>query len=186
MLQIHAKTAFENMSVDDIQKWIILNYERLIGSAVFTKNKSLTSKIVSCVESWKCKNKCFIPSHTASVIEYNNDIYMFDMKPLRASVRPLADYLSDTQDDYVLILRDFKLDTRMFSINIAEHINEFYPFISALGSAFNKRQTKWSRHCSEMHLRELQKQGILTHLNPEITPDELFHELSRKDALYSI
>lgn len=186
MLQIHAKTAFENMSVDDIQKWIILNYERLIGSAVFTKNKSLTSKIVSHVESWKCKNKCFIPSHTASVIEYNNDIYMFDMKPLRASVRPLADYLSDTQDDYVLILRDFKLDIRMFSINIAEHINEFYPFISALGSAFNKRQTKWSRHCSEMHLRELQKQGILTHLNPEITPDELFHELSRKDALYSI
>ena len=105
------------------------------------------------------------------------------MKPLRASVKPLADYLSETQDDYVLILRNFELDTRMFSINIAEHINEFYPFMSALRSVLNKRQTKWSRHCSELHLRELQKQGILTHLNPEITPDELFHELSRKDAL---
>lgn len=183
MLQMHANTSFKNMNADEIQKWIIFNYDRLIGSAVFTKNKSLTSKIVRHVESWKCKNKCFIPSHTASVIEYNNDIYMFDMKPLRASVKPLADYLSETQDDYVLILRNFELDTRMFSINIAEHINEFYPFMSALRSVLNKRQTKWSRHCSELHLRELQKQGILTHLNPEITPDELFHELSRKDAL---
>lgn len=39
------------------------------------------------------------------------------MKPLLASVRPLADYLSDTEDDYVLVLHNFKLDTRMFSVN---------------------------------------------------------------------
>lgn len=177
MVQIHFESAFKGMTEDELQKWLKLNRERLIGSAIFTKNNSLTSKIVRWAEGWKCKDKAFIPSHTGSIIEYKNDLYLFDMKPLRASVQPLAKYILETNDDFALILRDFKIDTRMFSLNIAYHIGEFYPYLSAIRSVFTKRQTKWVRHCSELHLRELQIQGLYTELNPEITPDELYHAL---------
>lgn len=185
MTQMHFNTSFEGMPIEDLNKWIGFNRERLIGSAIFTKNKSLTSKVVSWAEKWKCKNECFVPSHTGSIIEYNGEIYIFDMKPLKARVQQLNEYLLNSKDDYVLVLRDFALDTRMFSINIAEHIGEFYPYMSAVRSVFTKRQSKWRRHCSELHLRELQKQGVLTELNPEITPDELLHIMVDKNANHS-
>lgn len=182
MLKIHFNTAFEDMPPNVIKSWIDVEREKLIGSAIFTKNNSITSKIVRWAEGWKCKDKEFIPSHTGSIIEYKNDIYIFDMKPMRASVQPLYEYLTKTKDEFALILRDFDIDTRMFSLNISEHIGEFYPYLSALRSVFTKRETKWVRHCSELHLRELQKQGILTELNPEITPDELYHELVKEGS----
>ena len=170
------------MSIKNIDTWISFNYERLIGSAVFTKNKSITSKLVCWAEKWRCKDKCFVPSHTGSIIEYNSSLYIFDMKPLKARIQSLNEYLLNTKEDFALVLRDFMLDTKMFSINIAEHIGEFYPYMSAVRSVFTKRQSKWRRHCSELHLRELQKQGILTELNPEITPDELLHAMVNKNA----
>lgn len=180
-MQIHFNTAFENMSREAIEKWISFNRSQLIGSAVFTKNNSLTSKLVRWAESWKCKDKTFIPSHTGSIIEKDGQICLFDMKPPRAAVQLLADYICNTKDDYCLIMRNFQIDTRMFSLNIAYHIGEFYPYLSAVRSVITKRQTKWVRHCSELHLRELQKQGILTKLNPEITPDELYHALIEEE-----
>ena len=81
----------------------------------------------------------------------------------------------NTEDDFKLILRNFDLDTKMFSLNIAEHIGDFYPFMSAIRSIGTKRQSKWRTHCSELHLRELQKQGLFKGVNAEITPDELLH-----------
>lgn len=186
MVQTHFKSAFENMSIEEIDKWISFNRERLIGSAVFTKNKSVTSKIVCWAEKWRCKDVCFVPSHTGSIIDYNDVLHIFDMKPLKAKIQPLAKFLKETKDEYALVLRDFRLDTRMFSINIVEHIGEFYPYMSAVRSVFTKRQSKWRRHCSELHLRELQKQGILTELNPEITPDELFHELKNSYKFHAM
>lgn len=178
MTRIHFNTAFQSLSVERFDLWLDLNKERLIGSAVFTKNNSLTSKIVRWAESLKNKDKDFIPSHTASIIKYNGELWLFDMKPLKAKIQPLSDYLLNTNDEFAIVLRDFALDTAMFSINIAEHIGEFYPFISAIRSVFTKRESKWRRHCSELHLRELQKQGILKGIDPEITPDELFQVMS--------
>lgn len=178
MTQTHFNSAFKDMLIEDIDKWISFNYERLIGSAVFTKNKSVTSKLVCWAEKWRCKDNGFVPSHTGSIIEYENKLYIFDMKPLKARIQPLNEYLLNTKEEFALVLRNFMLDTKMFSINIAEHIGEFYPYMSAVRSVFTKRQSKWRRHCSELHLRELQKQGLFTELNPEITPDELFHELT--------
>lgn len=179
MSKVHFNTIFADMNPQVIKSWLEIEHNNLIGSAIFTQNNSFTSKIVRWAEGWKCKEGGFIPSHTGSIIEYDKKLFIFDMKPMRASIQPLFDYLVNAQDTYALILRDFELDTRMFSINVAEHIGEFYPFMSAIRSVFTKRETKWVRHCSELHLRELQKQGILTTLNPEITPDELFHELSK-------
>lgn len=171
------KDYFKKMSFDEIEKWIDENKKQLIGSAIFTKNKSITSKIVQWAESWKCKNDDFKPSHTGSIIKKDNDIYIFDMKPPKSSIQLLSYYLLFTKDDYLLVMRDFKLNTKMFSANISYHIGEFYPYLSAIRSVFTKRRTKYVRHCSEMHLTELQKQGLFTNINPEITPDELLHLL---------
>lgn len=171
------KEYFKNMSLDEVIGWIDEIKKELIGSAIFTKNNSLTSKLVRWAESWKCKDNDFKPSHTGSIIKKDGRIYIFDMKPPKSSIQPLAEYLLFTKDDYLLVIRNFKLNTKMFSANISYHIGEFYPYLSALRSVFTKRRTKYVRHCSEMHLTELQKQGLFTDINPEITPDELFHLL---------
>lgn len=179
MVQYHNKTAFKGMTFLQIQEWISLYQDRLVGSAIFTKNNTLGSKLVRWGETHLfakvCKHGGFVPSHTGSIIYYENDIYIFDMKPPRASVQPLAEYLFSTDEDYVLVLRDFPLDTRMFSLNCIDHIGESYPYLSALRSVFTKRESKFRRHCSEFHLRQLQRQDVLKELNPEITPDELYH-----------
>ena len=173
-MQQYNNIYFKEISLKEINNFILSNYEQLIGSAVFTKNNSLTSKIVSWIEGLKQKNKDFIPSHTGSIIEYNRTLYLFDMKPPRATMQPLSNYLLKTNDEFELVMRKFDLDTKMFSLNIAYHDKEFYPYLSALRSVLTKRNTKWVRHCSELHFRELQKQGLYLDINPEITPKELY------------
>lgn len=176
MLRIFGNEFFDVLTIDEKKQWIKNHYNQLIGSAIFTKNNSITSKVVRWAENWGEKDKDkFTPSHTGSIIEYNNDIYIFDMKPLRASVQPLIDYLCNTKDEYRIVLRNFELDTFMFSKNIAYHIGQWYPYMSAIRSVFTKRSSKWQTHCSELHAVELQKQNIYLSINPEITPDELYY-----------
>lgn len=181
MVQIHYKTAFKDVTPEQLNGWIKLNYEQFIGSAIFTKQNTWTSKLVQWGEKHlfaKCNNhECFTPSHTGSIIDYKGELYIFDMKPPKATVQPLAKYLLETKEDYILVLRDFDLDTKMFSLNLADRIGESYPYLSALRSVFTKRQTKKNNHCSEVHARELEKQGIHLGINPECTPDELLHAL---------
>lgn len=183
MTQIHYKSALQDISEDDLEKWLSFNKTRLIGSAIFTCQDSLTSKLVRWGERHLFAKPeevtKFVPSHTGSIIEYMGELHIFDMKPLRASVQPLKDYLLYTDEDYCLVLRDFPIDTVMFSLNLQFHIGDWYPYMSALRSVFTKRQSKYANHCSEMHLRELQKQGLYKELNPEITPDELFQVLKK-------
>lgn len=185
MPQVQTKANIQACTSAVLDKWIEFNYNNLIGSAIFTKQNTLTSKLVRWGEKHlfaKCKDRdCFTPSHTGSIIEYNNSLYIFDMKPPRASIQRLEDYLLNTKEDYILVMRDFPLNEEMFSKNLAYHIGEFYAYLSALRSVFTKRSTKWVRHCSEMHLRELQMQGLFKDVNPEITPDELFHLLKGDD-----
>ncbi len=180
MIKLYNDNKFCNMSLSDFLNFIDINKDKLIGSAVFTKNNSITSKIVSLFESVKCKDKSFVPSHTGSIVEYENNLYVFNMKPLKANKTLLKDYVRTTNDDFIIVLKDFKLDNYMFSQNILEHEGEFYPYFSAARSVFSKRNSKWRRHCSELHLRELQKQGIMSNINPEITPDELFHIMTNE------
>lgn len=165
-----------NMPREEFYLWIHKNYETLIGSAIFTRSKSFTSKLVSWAQKVHDKTKePFIPSHTASIIEQDGMLYCFDMKPPRASVTALTRYLLSTDDDYILVLRDFPLDTFMFSKNISYHIGEFYAYFSALRSVFTKRQTKWVTHCSELHARQIGLQGYQfpKDFNYECTPNEL-------------
>jgi hypothetical protein len=173
-MQEFTKTDFKNMEREAFYIWVYEHKEQLIGSAVFTKNNKLGSKLVSWAQKIHDKSKEeFIPSHTASIIEKDGDLYLFDMKPPKASIQPLTRYLLATDDDYVLMLRNFPLDTFMFSQNMIYHIGEFYAYLSALRSVLTKRDTKFVNHCSELHFRELQKQGLYPNINPEITPNEL-------------
>lgn len=179
MSKVHFKSAFNGISEKDLNTWVMLYRKRLIGSAVFTANNSITSKIVSWAESWGGKKAEFVPSHTGSIVEKDGTLYIFNMCPPKAYIQPLTNYILNTKDNYAIVIRDFSLSTKMFSANILYHLGEFYPYLSALRSVFTKRKSKWRNHCSELHLIELQKQGHFKDLNPEITPLELFEVLTK-------
>ena len=178
MSNIHFNTAFESLSYQEITKWIKENETQLIGSAIFSKNNSIISKLITYFERIKGKCAEFIPSHTGSIVKCDDEIYLFNVKPLFASKVLLADYIAETEDNYILILKDFKLNNKKFSEDILKHEGDFYPFLSAIRSVGTKRKTKRS-HCSELHLKALQEQGLFKGINPEITPYELLFLLKR-------
>lgn len=174
--KVFYKSFFKDKTREQIKQWIRDNREQLVGSAIFTRGTTFGAKLVTWAEGWTCPNKKgFRPSHTGSIVEWCGDILIFDMKPPRASVQSLEKYLWLTDEDFVIVLRDFELDEKMFSANLLSEVGRGYPYMSAIRSVFNKRETKWNCHCSEMHLRELQKQGLFADVNAEITPDELLH-----------
>lgn len=184
-MQEYTKEFFRSMSREEFYLWIKKNYETLIGSALFTRSNKLGSRIVSWAQKIHDKEKGeFIPSHTASIIEKDGMLYCFDMKPPRASIQSLTRYLLSTDDDYLLVLRDFPLNTFMFSKEIGYHIGEFYAYFSALRSIFTKRQTKWVTHCSELHARllALQDYQFPKDFNMECTPNELL--MAFRDSQY--
>ena len=173
------KDFFRMMLKTDLEKWVSDNYTNLIGSAIFTKNNSITSKIVRWAESWGKKNKEFVPSHTGSIIEKDGELYIFDMKPPRATIQPLFKYLYTSKEDFVLILRNFDINLYTFSTFLLFHVGQFYPYLSAIRSVFTKRQTKWKNHCSELHARLLDICGYKfpKDFNFECTPLELYNYL---------
>lgn len=184
-MQEFTKEFFKNMDREEFYWWIKEHHETLIGSALFTKSNNLGSKIVSWAQKLHDKEKGeFIPSHTASIIEKDGMLYCFDMKPPRASIQSLTRYLLSTEDDYILVLRDFYLNTFMFSKDIGYHVGECYPYFSALRSVFTKRQTKWVTHCSELHARliALQDYQFPKDFNMECTPNELL--MAFRDSKY--
>lgn len=182
MQQIFYKGFFKYMLRDDIQLWIDTHKQQLIGSAIFTKSNNFTANIVTWAEKLRCKQKHgFCPSHTGSIVERNGKLLIFDMKPPRATTQSLEKYLWTSEEDFIIVLRNFGLNTDTFSTTILEHEGQGYPYMSAFRSVLTKQQTKWNCHCSELHLRCLQLQGIMTYLNAEITPDELMHAILRDD-----
>lgn len=179
-MQEFTKDYFKNMEREAFYLWIHEHKQQLIGSAIFTRNNKLGSRLVSWAQRIHDKTKDdFVPSHTGSIIEKDGELLLFDMKPPKASVQPLTRYLLATDDEYILVLRDFELDTFMFSQNLFYHVGEFYPYFSAIRSVFTKRQTKWVNHCSEIFARELDRQGFKfpKGFNLECTPNELLNAL---------
>lgn len=179
MQNIFYKSFFRYQTREQIRLWIDTHRQQLIVSAIFTKGTGIGANLVVWAESWTDKSKGFKPSHTGSIIEKDGEILIMDMKPPRASTQSLEEYLWLTKENYVIVLRDFDLDLNMFSKNILSHVGQGYPYMSAIRSVFSKRPTQWANHCSELHLRELQKQDLFTNVNPEITPDELLHVLCK-------
>lgn len=184
MRVIYTKNYFRSLSESELDYWLRTHRLRLIGSAVFTKGCGLTAKLVAWAEGWRCPDKStFVPTHTGSIIEKNGETLIFDMKPPKARTQNLKKYLLSTKEDFVLILRDAKIDTKMFVRNLLNEVGRGYPYMSAIRSVFTKRETKWNCHCSELHARELQLCGYEfdASFKLECTPDELFHYLVNKN-----
>lgn len=181
--KVFYKSFFKDKTREQIKQWIKDNKKQLVGSAIFTRGTTFGAKLVTWAEGWTCPDKKgFIPSHTGSIVEWCDDILIFDMKPPKACTQSLEKYLWTTKEDFILLLRDFSLDRNMFSRTVLDHNGQKYPYMSALRSVFTKRQTQWNCHCSELHLRKLQMQGIYTDVNAEITPDELMHVMLRGEG----
>lgn len=161
-----------------LMSWISVYKNKLAGSAIFVRNESLLSKIISSVCKNKCPDKTFIPSHVGSLVLVGGDVAVFDMVPPKAKITPLIDYLTSTDDDYEIVMRDFDLDVEKFSFGIVERVNKRYGYLSAIQSAFKWLWYPLREHCSEIHLRELQKQRLFEGIDAnEITPDGLYHLL---------
>ena len=181
MNRIYNKSEFINMKSDTLNAWLVIHKKRLIGSAVFTTSNTLLSKVVSWAESRKNKDAEFKPSHVGSIVEKDGNLFVFNMAPPKATMTPLANFLLYSDCDYKLVLRDFSLNTKWFSEDILYHLGEFYAYLSALRSVLTKRNTKFVMHCSELHLRALQQQGLFKDFNPECTPLELYELLKGKE-----
>lgn len=174
MVTYHYNSAFSGMSREEIRQFCDLNEFQLIGSALFAKNESIVSKLVSWVCKGKAKDEKFIPSHVGSLILCGGHIYLFDMKPPKPTLTKFEDYLATTKDEYLLVMRNFGIDTEKFSLGILSRINQRYGYLSAIQSAFKFLWYPLREHCSEIHLKELQEQGLFTNENAnETTPEDL-------------
>lgn len=181
-MQEFTKDYFKNMEREAFYLWVHEHKQQLIGSAIFTRNNKLGSRLVSWAQKIHDKAKDdFVPSHTGSIIEKDGELLLFDMKPPKASVQPLTRYLLATDDEYILVLRNFPIDTTIFSQLIIYHLGEFYAYFSALRSVFTKRQTKFVTHCSELHARSLALVGYTfpSDFNLECTPNELLEHFRK-------
>lgn len=177
---VHFNTAFKGMTREKIELWIKLNKRKLVGSAIFSRNDSLVSKLVQWAEKLHEESNKFVPSHVGGIVEYEGKLYVIDMIPPMCKSTPLVDYLLNSKSDYAVVIRDFRLSGKMFSKNLIEYNGTLYPFLSAIRSVFTKRESKLKKHCSELVLREYQKQNLFKNVNPEITPLELWNLMTNK------
>lgn len=166
------------MKREHLEKWIKLYKMQLVGSAIFTQNNgSLISRLISKVTQEDCTDS-FVPSHVGSLVLIGGNVYIFDMKPPKAKLTRLEDYILKTKDIFVIVMRNFELNTEEFSVNVCERVNQNYGYLSAIQSAFKWLWYPLREHCSEIHLKELQKQGLFPGHDPnETTPEDMYHIL---------
>lgn len=183
VVHVHYNTAFENMTEDQIKQFCKLRQIDLVGSAVFVKNKAFVSKVISWVCSGKAESKDFVPSHVGSLILAGGHVYLFDMKPPRPTLTRFDEYLANTKDEFMLVLRNFSVDTEKFSLNILSRLNKPYGYLSAIQSAFKYMFWGFKEHCSEIHLKALQDQGLFKEYDAnKTTPEDLKEILLHYDG----
>ena len=164
----------EYISKDNITEFCEENKAGLIGSAVFVKNNSVMSKVISWVCSGKAESKDFVPSHVGSIVLAGGALYLFDMKPPRPTLTRLDEYLASTKDQYIIVMRNFDINPEKFSLDIIKRYNKPYGYLSAVQSAFKCMFWGFKEHCSEIHFKALQEQGFFKEYNAnKTTPEDL-------------
>jgi|GEM_PF-1691270 len=177
---IYTGDYLKNLTDNGLIHFLDVNRLKLAGSAVFTRNKSLVSKIVSSVCRGKCDKEEWIPSHVGSLVLMGGGVYLFDMKPPKATLTKLKNYIKETNDDFIIVMRDFELDVEKFSFNICDRNKNYYGYISAVQSAFKWLWYPLREHCSEIHLKELNEQKLFTQYKPNnTTPKDLLEILNK-------
>lgn len=179
---IYSNLDFKNMNADEIENFIKQNKQALAASAIFVKGKSKISKMISWVCKGKSKNKEFVPSHVGSLVLVGGNVYKFDMVPPCAKLTSLKDYILKSKETYIIAFRDFDCDIEKFSLDVCSRINRRYGYLSALQSAFKYLYYPLREHCSEIHLKCLQLQGLFKEYSANATtPDDLFRILGVKN-----
>ncbi len=169
----------------NIENFIKENRESLQGSALFTRNSSLISKMVCHACQGKCevKGEHFIPSHIASIYEDvgedgNVELYLLDIKPPISTRQKLIDYLNSSKDDFVIFERFFPIDIRQFNNYMKKRVGLIYGLLSAVQSIFKNFTIKHGMHCSENYIYAYNQQGFMFDINAnKSTPDSLLHYL---------
>lgn len=177
------------------REWINKNYWRLQGSALFTKNNNNSiSKLISkfcakdCPTSKLCNN--FVPSHIAAIYEDvdengEKDIYILDIKPPFSTRQKLIDYLKNTTDEYLIVVRYMVIDVNQYNDYTSERVHLKYGFLSAIQSVFKNFTLKHGMHCSESYIYSYNQQGYMYDINAnKSTPDNLMHYLIDKQKEY--
>ena len=178
------KDNINNIGVDD---FVRNYYKELQGAAIFVKNKkSRISRIISkfCKGQIKLNFlKDFVPSHIASCYKDSDEkLYILDIKPPKSSAQELENYLKNTSDDYVICLRQVKLNLDKYNKYMRERIGLHYGFISAIQSIFKRITFKHGMHCSENYIYAYNQQGYYYDINAnKSTPANLLTYLVEKD-----
>lgn len=173
------------------RQWINENYWRLQGSALFTKNiNNAISRLISnfCAKSCPTHNlaKNFVPSHIAAIYEDidetgEKDIYILDIKPPFSTRRKLIDYLENTTDEYLIVMRYMIIDMAQYNDYTKKRVHIKYGLLSAIQSVFTKFTVKHGMHCSESYIYSYNQQGYMYDINAnKSTPDNLMHYLINK------
>ena len=189
----YTKKDFKELNID---LYVNCYFNSLQGAAIFVKNdKNVVSKLVSKV----CKTKylknnilCedlsdFIPSHIASVYKEDNELYLLDIKPPKSTKQKLIEYLKNTKDDYVLILRRENLDLEKYNKYMRERVGLLYGLVSAVQSIFKYITFLHGMHCSENYIYAYNQQGFYYDINAnKATPLDLMYYLFNKYNLGGI
>ena len=115
MAVIYPKSYFKNKTPFEIALWYEKNYARLEGSCIATNSDDLISNIIQTVTKRFSRLNGFIPSHIGSIVNREGVLYVFDMKPTKAKLTPLYDYITSSDDDFVIVIREFLLNAHDFS-----------------------------------------------------------------------
>lgn len=177
------------------RKWVNENYYRLQGSALFTKNNSNPiSKLISNFCEKSCpfhnENNNFVPSHIAAIYEDvdengEKDIYILDIKPPFSTRRKLVEYLENSSDDFLIVMRYMIIDVNQYNEYQKTRVHLKYGFLSAIQSVFKKITIKHGMHCSESYIYAYNQQGYMYDINAnKSTPDNLMHYLIEKQKDY--
>lgn len=171
----HDKNHIKSVGVD---KWIEENQDKLNGACYFMKDETLISKGIRLFTTQSgCKD--YVPSHATPIFK-DTDGKMKILQILSPNVfaTDLADFLKNTDEDYMIFLRDFDINEERFSENCKKEIGKSYGMFSAIQAVTNLIDVDAGLHCSEGYVQLLQKEGMFKGINSnKITPNTLMYLL---------
>lgn len=163
----------------NLDKWLSENKKQLIGSCIFTRrDDNIMANIIANFTKGSSYENEFVPSHIGTIFEKDGELKVLNILAPKTTVSNLRDILNTYKGKLVLCLRDFHINTENFSNAIAKYEGMEYGFLSAFQTIFENIEIKEGLHCSEVHLLELQKEGLFKGINAnKITPNTLLRLL---------
>ena len=174
-----------------IDKWIEENRDKLVGGTIFVRNRFCpVSRLIALGSKANCTDyNEFMPTHTVPIYESDGEMKIINIADNGGQgivEMSLKEYLEEKQKpfyaDYQVFLRNFDIDEKAYSEDVAGYISRPYDFLAAGQSVLKTYEYDGGDFCSKDTLELLQKQGILTEFNAnKCTPHDLYHLLKGGD-----